>query len=193
MHTLVLGLLLFLGLHLVPAAPTLRGRLIGSLGPRAYKLAYSALAVIGIVLIVHGYREAHWLGRDNVELWTAPQSLRHLTLLLMLPALILLAAAYIPSRIRTYVKHPMLAAIFIWGLAHLLMRGDVASVMLFGGFLAYALVDRLSVTKRVASGPLGAAQGGPRGDVAAILVGGAAYTTMLLWAHGGIIGAPLLR
>lgn len=144
------------------------------------------------MLIVRGYRDAHGLEHGDVQLWIAPYFLRYLTLVLMLPAFIMLAAAYIPSRIRTYVKHPMLTAIIIWGFAHLLVRGDLASALLFGGFLAYGLIDRLSVMNRSAPGPLGAARGGLLGDVAAIAVGGVAYGATLLWLHAAMIGTPLL-
>ena len=116
-----------------------------------------------------------------------------LTLALMLVAFILLAAAYIPSRIRTAVKHPMLAAVKLWAFAHLLVRGDLASLLLFGSFLAYGVFDRISVKKRHALGPLGAAQGGLKGDIVVVAVGTVAYLLMLLFGHAYLIGVPLMR
>ena len=193
MLTLIFGLAAFVGLHLVPANPGLRADLRDRMGPSAYLLVFSVLSLVSLILIAMGYGEAHGLGRGNVQLWTPPLLMRHVTMLLMLPAFILLAAAYIPSRIRTAVKHPMLAAIKIWALAHLLVRGDLASLLLFGGLLAYAVFDRISVKKRGALGPLGAATGTPRGDVMAILIGGFAYAVMLLWGHNALIGVPIIR
>ena len=190
MPTLVLGLALFFGLHLVPAAPSLRTRLRDAIGPGTYKLAFSLISAVALVLIVTGYKAAHVLGDGNVPLWALPNSLRYVTPLLMLPAFILLAAAYIPSRIRSAAKHPMLAAIALWGFAHLLVRGDLASVLLFGGFLAFGVLDRISAERRKARGPLGVAQGGLRGDLAAIAVGTIAFAVMVLGLrHGGLISS----
>ena len=120
-----------------------------------------------------------------------PATLRPLTTLLMLPAFILLAAAYIPSRIRTAAKHPMLAGIALWALAHLLVRCDLASVLLFGGFLAFGLLNRISAERREARGPLGTVQGSVRGDIAAVVVGTIAFAAMVLWVHGAAFGVPL--
>lgn len=189
MPSLILGLLLFHGLHLVPAMPTLRARLRETMGPGIYKLAFSLISVAALVVIVKGYKAARSLGDGNVQLWDLPDWLRYVTPGLMLPAFILLAAAYIPSRIRTATKHPMLAAIALWGLAHLLVRGDLASVLLFGSFLAFGVLDRISVERREARGPLGKVQGGLRGDLAAIAVGAIAFAVMVLGLrHGALIG-----
>lgn len=193
MITLIAGLALFNGLHLVPTAPGLRSSLRDKMGPAGYLLTFSVVSLGALVLIAKGYGDAHGRGLGNVQLWFPPPFLRHITLALMLPAFILLAAAYIPSRIRTAVKHPMLAAIKIWALAHLLVRGDLASVLLFGSLLAFAVFDRISVKKRAALGPLGAAPGTLRGDLLAITVGGLAYALMVFWGHGALTGVPLLR
>jgi uncharacterized membrane protein len=104
----------------------------------------------------------------------------------------MLAAAYIPSRIRDILKHPMLTAIKAWALAHLIANGDGASLLLFGGFLAYAVYDRISVKRRAALGPLGDREGTLAGDVAAIAIGVAVFALMLLWGHQALIGVPIL-
>ena len=192
MPTLLLGLALFFGLHLVPAMPSVRTRFRDTMGPGLYKLGFSLISVVAIVLIIRGYRSAHWMGDGNTTLWVLPAALRPLTMLLMLPAFILLAAAYIPSRIRTGAKHPMLAGITLWALAHLLVRGDLASVLLFGGFLAFGVLNRLSAEKRGARGPLGAAHGTVRGDVTAVVVGTVAFAIMVFWLHGAAFGVPLM-
>jgi uncharacterized membrane protein len=193
MLTLLLGLVLFMGPHVLPASPNMRGFLRDRMGPSAYLLGFSIVSLVSLILIAKGYGDARLLGRDNPQLWQPPAFTRHIALGLMLPAFILLAAAYIPSRIRTAVKHPMLAAIKIWALAHLLVRGDLASVVLFGSFLAYAVFDRISVKRRNAYGPLGTTQGSLKGDIAAVLVGSAAYMAMYLVGHSALIGVALSR
>ena len=187
MTLLILGLILFLGVHLVPVATGLRERLVTALGQGGYMGLFSLISLAGLILIVWGFGQ-----RPFIALWDPPGWTRHVAFLLMLPALILLAAAYIPSRIRTAAKHPMLAAIKLWALAHLLANGDLGSLLLFGGFLAFGVIDRISVKRRSALGPLGERQGGLGGDLAAIGVGLAAYAFMLFWGHEHLIGVPLL-
>lgn len=190
MLKLLAGLALFHGLHLVPTMPKLRGKLQGIAGAGAYKIVFSIASVVSLILMVRGYKSAS-VSADNLQLWVPPVSLRMLTFILMWPALVLLVSAYVPSRIRSWAKHPMLAAIFLWALAHLIVRGDLAGVLLFGSFLAYSLIDMNSATKRAALGPLGAKSGGLRGDVIAVVVGSIAYFTLLFWLHGAISGMPL--
>jgi uncharacterized membrane protein len=190
MPILVAGLVVFLGLHLLPTVPEARAGIRDRVGHNAYQLVYSVLSLVGLILIIKGFGDLRGT-RADIQLWTPPAFGRHITMLLMWPAFILLAAAYIPSRIRTAAKHPMLAAIKLWAFAHLLVRGDLAGVLLFGSFLAYGVYDRISVKKRAALGPLGTAKGGLRGDVAAVAVGTVAYGLMVLWGHAYLIGVPL--
>jgi uncharacterized membrane protein len=134
----------------------------------------------------------------NPQLWVPPTWTRHVAYLLMLPAMILIVAAYVPSRIRDRARHPMLAAIKFWAFAHLLVRGDLAGVLLFGAFLAWAVVDRISVKRREAAGapalgPLGARTGTAQGDMIAIIVGLAVYAFMMIAGHAWLIGVPLTR
>lgn len=192
MLLLILGLLIFFAIHLLPLNAELRTGLIGRFGEPAYKVIFSLLSLIGSVLIVIGYGKLQVLPSKNPELWIPPTWTRYLAPLLMVPAMILLAAAYIPSSIRTATKHPMLAAIKLWAVAHLLANGDAGSVLLFGSFLAYAIVDRISMKQRHALGPLGDRKGARSGDVLAVIVGLAAYAALLLFAHQWLIGvAPL--
>jgi uncharacterized membrane protein len=188
---LILGLILFLGAHLVPTFPRTRAGLRLSLGENGYKGLFSIVSLIGLVLIVYGFgaaRTASW----NMVLWSPPVWTKHIAFLLMWPAFILLAATYIPSHIRDRAKHPMLASIKIWALAHLIANGDLAGVLLFGSFLAYGVYDRISVKERQAPGPLGAKSGGYLNDAMAVLVGTAAYVFMLLWGHAWLIGVRLI-
>lgn len=188
MTLLVLGLVLFLGIHSVPMLQGLRGQLRSAASPALYQVLFSLVSAVGLVLIVMGYGQMQGQGRLNPEIYTPPIWLRHVTLLLMWPAMILLVAAYVPSRIRTMAKHPMLAGVKLWAFAHLLANGDLASLILFGSFLAWAVVDRISVKKRAALGPLGAKTGGMTGDLISVAGGTAAYLILLLWAHKALIG-----
>ena len=190
---LIAGLIVFHGIHLLPTATSMRQRLRDTVGQGGYMLLFSAVSAVGLYLIVTGYGDARMLGRANPQLWSPPTWTRHIVFLLMALSFVLLAAAYIPSRIRTAVKHPMLAAVKIWAFAHLLVRGDLASVLLFGSFLAYGVYDRISVKKRAALGPLGTATGKSINDVYVVLLGLGAYALVLVWGHQVLIGVPLLR
>jgi uncharacterized membrane protein len=192
MLKLLVGLALFFSLHLVPTRPPLRARLVAGLGTTGYAGLFSLLSLGSLVLIFLGYGELQGLARANPQLWVPPTWTRHVAMLLMIPAMILLVAAYVPSRIRTAARHPMLAAVKLWALSHLLANGDLASVLLFGSFLAYAVYDRISVKQRGAAGPLGTAQGGPAHDAIVVVGGLALYALLLVWGHGKLTGVPLL-
>lgn len=192
MWMLIGGLVLFFAVHLVPTRPELRARIVGRIGSGPYMGLFALMSLVALVLIVLGYGQMQGLGRGNPQVWVPPAWSRHATMLLMLPAAILLVAAYVPSRIRTAVRHPMLAALMLWALGHLLANGDLASVLLFGSFLAYGVYDRVSAGQRAALGPLGRAEGGVTGDVATIAAGLALYAFLLLWGHRWLTGVPLL-
>ncbi|GAH13695.1 unnamed protein product, partial [marine sediment metagenome] len=113
------------------------------------------ISLIGFVLIVIGYGKMQVLAGKNPQIWVPPAWTTHIVLPLMIVSMILLVAANVPSNIKRIVKHPMLLGIKIWAFAHLLANGDLASMVLFGSFLAYAVFDRISVKRRVApAGPL---------------------------------------
>jgi len=192
MTYLVLGLALFFATHLLPMAPRLRERAKMLLPASTYQLIFSLLSAFALLLIVVGYGQMRGQTRLNPELWAPTHWLRHVTIILMLPAMILLVAAYVPSRIRSALKHPMLAAIILWAFGHLLAKGDFASVILFGSFLTWALIDRISVGQRNALGPLGARAGGLSGDLVAVGGGLAIYLIMIFWGHRWLIGVPVL-
>lgn len=191
MIVLVIGLIVFLGVHLVPTSPPARDGLVAKLGENGYKGAFSLASLLGFVLIVWGMAMARHSTADP-QLWTPPVWTRHLAFALMLPSFILLVAAYVPSRIRDMVKHPMLAAVKIWALAHLIANGDLAGLLLFGSFLAWAVYDRISVKRRGAKGPLGDRHaGGIANDGIVVLVGLIAYLAMFRWGHPLLLGIPL--
>jgi uncharacterized membrane protein len=153
---------------------------------------FALVSAVALVLIVFGYGQMQGLGRGNPELWAPPSWGRHATMVLMVPAMVLLVAAYVPSRIRTAVRHPMLAGVALWAFGHLLANGDLASVLLFGSFLAFAVYDMISATGRAALGPLGRAQGSAAGDGAAIAGGLALFALLLFWGHRLLTGVPLV-
>jgi len=192
MWMLVSGLALFFVAHLVPTFPDVRTRLVGMMGRGPYAGLFSLVSLVSLVLVVWGYGAMQGLGRANPQLWISPAWVKHVTMLLMLPALILLVAAYTPSRIRSVVRHPMLTAVLVWSFSHLLVNGDLASVILFGSFLAYAVYDIVSVSQRTALGPLGTTPGDVVGDVIAIAGGVALYALLLFWGHQKLTGVPLL-
>lgn len=189
MALLLLGLLLFLGAHSVQIfAPGSRDALIARFGEGGYKGLYSVVAAIGLVLIVVGYGAAR---EAPVILYDPPTATRHIALLLMLPVFPLLLAAYLPGRIKAAAKHPMLLAVKVWALAHLLANGTLADLLLFAGFLAWAVLDRISVKRR----PRGAAVGAPAGRFNdAIAVGGGLllYAAFVGGLHRALFGVSPL-
>lgn len=189
---LVLGLLLFFLAHLAPTRTDLRHGLVERFGLNGYKAVLSVISIVGLVLIVVGFGKLQVMPGKNPELWTPPVWTRHIAFLLMLPAMILFVAAEVPSRIRTAVKHPMLAGIKIWAAAHLLANGDLASALLFGSFLAYAVYDRISVKQRLVAPRPGPSSGGLRNDVIVVGAGVALYVFMLTIGHSWLIRVPLL-
>ena len=193
MLLLGLGLALFFTLHLLPTAPAVRDGLKARVGDGAYMALFSVASLVALALIVYGYQKLQLHPGKNPVLWTPPTWTKHIAFALMLPACIFLVAAYVPSRIRTTLKHPMLIAIKTWALAHLLVNGDLAGVVLFTSFLLYAVYDRISLKSRTDGfGPLGRAKGGLSGDIIAVVGGLAFYTFMMVWGHAHLIGKALI-
>jgi uncharacterized membrane protein len=189
MHVLLAGLILFLGVHSISIiAPAARDRWAAAMGPNLWRALYSVLSLIGFVLLVRGYAAARL---DPVVLYAPPGWTRHVVMLLMLPVFVMLFAAYLPGRIKTTLKHPMLAAVKLWAVAHLLANGMLADVLLFGGFLAWAVLDRISMKRRVQR-PLSAAPPSRWNDLAAVVLGLVAYVAFILWLHPRLIGVPVL-
>ena len=192
MIVLLLGLVVFLGVHSVSiAAPGWRSAQIARRGERAWKGVYSVAAGIGLALLIVGYGMAR---PEPVVLYTPPVALRHLALLVMLPVFPLLFAAYLPGRLSRAVKHPMLLAVKFWATAHLLANGTLADVLLFGAFLAWAVADRISVKRRTPdeAHAVPGAPPGPMNDLIAIAGGLAVYAVTILWAHRWLIGVSPL-
>src|SRR5258708_9762123 len=191
MLLLIVGLVLFLGVHSVAiVAPTLRARAIDRLGEGAWKGLYALVSLAGFVLICYGFGLAR---QAPVILYSPPAWLRYVALILMLPVFPLTLAAYLPGRIKTAAKHPMLAAVKFWAFAHLLANGMLADGLLFGGFLAWAVVDRISLKRRSTPQPLPAPPPPPSNDAIALVLGLAIYALLIGWAHARLFWvSPLL-
>ncbi len=185
MTIFILGLVVFFGAHLFTAfARGPRAALVAKLGAMPYKGLYSLVSLAGFILIIIG-----WRGADASILYVTPAWTRHIAYLLVLLAFILLAAAYIPAgKIAAAAKHPMLAGVKLWAFAHLLVNGEVRSVILFGAFLAYGVIDRIAVKKRGEAGPVA---GSTMNDVIAVIVGAGVYAAIAFWAHQYIAGVAL--
>jgi uncharacterized membrane protein len=186
---MILGLVLFLGVHTLTTQRKLRARLVASMGEGGYKIGYALVSVAGLVLIVWGF--AHYRATGMWEVWTPPKALKHLTVALMLPAVILVVAAYIRGRIYTVVKHPMLTGVKLWAAAHLIANGDLGSIILFGSFLAWAVFDRISLKRRADPGAPPIPVGGPANDLIAVAVGIVAYLALGFAFHPVVIGVPV--
>jgi uncharacterized membrane protein len=188
MSLLIVGLIIFLGIHSIAIfAPGLRERVRSRLGEGPWKGLYSLISLLGFAFIIFGFGLAR---QSPVVLYTPPQWLRHVTLLIMLPVFPLLIAAYLPGRIKTAAKHPLLAAVKFWALAHLLANGMLADVLLFGGFLAWAVLDRISLKRRPQN--LRTAPAGRFNDAIAIVAGLALYALFIGWAHARLFGVSPL-
>ena len=187
---MILGLALFFGVHGVTTQRDLRARLIAVRGEAAYKIGYSLVSALGLVLIVWGF--GHYRATGWIDVWYPPKAMKHITLALMLPAVILVVASYLRGRIYATLKHPMLAGIKLWGAAHLLANGDLGSIILFGSFLAWAVYDRISLKHRSDAGAPPIPVGGPGNDLIAIAVGIVAYLALAFAFHPVVIGVPVV-
>ena len=185
MAVLIVGLVLMLGVHSIKVlAPGWRGAALARLGEGPYKGLYSLVSLLGLVLVVWGFARA-W--EAPVFVYTPPAWGRHLTMALMIPALILLFASLLPAGgIKRYVRHPLLTATMLWALAHLIANGDLAGVVLFGAILAWAVIDRLAQPSKsnaeAADGKFG------KGDFAAVLAGIVLYIVLVAGLHYWLFG-----
>jgi uncharacterized membrane protein len=185
MNAFIAGLLLFFGTHSISiVAGPARDRLVARMGANAWRGLYSLLAIAGFVLLLKGYGE---LRQAGTLLYAPPAWMHHVTATLMLPVFPLLLAAYLPGRIRTAARHPMLAATKLWAFAHLLSNGSLADVLLFGSFLAWAVADRISLKRRVQR-PISTLPSAPWNDAIAVIGGLAMYAAFVLQLHRLLIG-----
>ena len=193
MTLLLLGIVIFLGMHLVRVvAPGLRASVIERQGKGAWMGSYAVISLVGLLLIIYGFGEARAV---TGMLYNPPVFLKHIALLLMLLAFICLAAGFLPAgRIAVALKHPQILSIKIWALAHLLANGETSSVLLFGSFLAWAVILRISLKRRERAGekvlPVFRSTSN---DLLAVVIGVVAYGLFVWKLHAWLIGvAPIV-
>jgi uncharacterized membrane protein len=185
MGILIAGLILFLGIHSVSIVNyPWRSRVAGRIGEWPWKGIHSVVALVGLVLIVWGYGLAR---QHPLHVYEPATWMRHITLLLMVPVFPMLLAAYLPGRIQSALKHPMLAAVKLWAAAHLIANGTLPDIILFGSFLVWAVADRISLKHRVQRFVPGAPPSSAN-DAIAVVGGLLLYVAFILGVHKWLIG-----
>lgn len=186
MELLAAGLILFFGTHLIPSIPGMKSALTKMVGAKGYRPVFALLSFAGLVLIVLGYQDKPI---QVLHEWYAPHWARHLMMLAMLVAFILLPAAHMKTNIKRYTRHPMLWGIAIWSGMHLWLNGDHASILLFGSFLAYSLFAMFTgnmrgAKKQTKKVPL-------KNDIIVVVAGGVAYIAVA-FSHQWIAGVSIM-
>ena len=188
---MIAGLALFFGAHLFA---TFRARtpdrdIRRKMGYGPYMGLFSLVTIAGVALIAFGYDAM----RPAYIVWSPPAALKHINILIQLFAFIILFAAYTPTgRIKKTLKHPMLVGVKLWSAGHLLANGELNSIILFGSFLAYAVIDRIALKKRGDNGPSPVEETSLAGDVLAILIGIGFWLALLLWLHPVLFGVAAM-
>ena len=193
MTLLIAGLVLFIVTHLLrPFAPGLRNAGIAALGRPVWMSLHGIVSLASLVLIAYGFVDARENG--GTMLYYPPTFMAHIALTLMLIASICLVAGFLPAgHIRARLKFPVLVAIKIWALAHLLANGESYSVLTFATILAWAVILRITLKKRIAAGetrlPVFVSA---KYDLISVVVGLALYAAIVLKLHEWLIGvAPM--
>lgn len=188
MSLLILGLIVFIGVHLVPVMTGLRRSLVQEIGETGVKMVVTIISVVGLALIVYGYGAARAAG--PMILWDPPVWTRHIAATLMIPVMILWVAAYAPvGRIKPAVKHPMILAVKIWAFAHLVANGTAPDLALFGAFLAWGVVDRISLKRRdLAAGGARLVAGPVQNDLIAVIGGLVLWAAFAFYLHEWLFG-----
>ena len=187
---LIVGLAVFLATHVFVSFREARASVIERVGLSLYRTLFAIVSLVGLALIIWGY--AQYRAHDLIQLWSPPAFMRHITIGLVFFAAIFIVAAFFPSHIKTRLKHPMLAGVKAWALAHLLSSGDLGSVLLFGTFLAWGVYARIAAKRR---GDIGAAAtpapDGWTSDVIVVALGTAIFLALGFWFHPYVIGVPV--
>jgi uncharacterized membrane protein len=186
---LIIGLVVFIAAHVFVTQRKARAALIARIGLIPYRALFSLVAIVALGLIVWGF--GHYLHAEYQPVWTPPTWMRHVTVALVWPAIILMTAAYIRGDIYRKLKHPFLAGIKLWAFAHLLSNGDLGGIILFGSILAWAVFDRISLKHRTDAGAPVIPVGGRRNDVIAVIVGTLLYLALGFFFHPLFIGIPV--
>ena len=187
MAYLILGLVLFLGMHSVRIfADAWRAQTIARVGEKAFKGGYTVLSLLGFVLIVWGFGMAREM---PTVLWTPPHGMRHGAALFNMVAFVFLMAAYVPRNgIKARVHHPMVLAVKTWAFAHLISNGNLAHVVLFGAFLVWAVLDFISARRRDRAQGIQYPAGTASATFLTVLLGVVVSAVFAMWLHGLLIG-----
>ena len=191
MEMLLVGLLIFLGVHVLPLLfPRWRTRQVERIGERAWKGLFALVALAGLVLVCVGFARARQLA---LVVYAPPVALAHLTALFTLIAFVLVAAAYVPrNHLKAALGHPMLLGVVVWASGHLLAIGMLRDVVLFGAFLAWALLMAIWLRQRDRLAGVVYPAGTLRGDIVAVVVGIVAWAIVAFWLHRWLIGVDPL-
>ncbi|WP_025660433.1 NnrU family protein [Rhizobium sp. IBUN] len=193
MTLLIVGIIIFLGLHLIRViAPGFRQSMIDSLGENGWKLAYSIVSILALILLIYGFGQARQV---TGLLYTPPVWMAHITLTLMLLAMICLVASLLPAGyIAVKAKHPMVLSVKIWAFSHLLANGETSSVLLFGAFLAWGVILRIALKRRERAGELTLRPFvSGKYDLYAVIIGAIAWALITFNLHELLIGvAPIV-
>jgi uncharacterized membrane protein len=187
---LMVGLAAFLGAHSFVSFRTPRAAALDRLGAW-YWIVFTVVSLAGVILIGWGfalYRADGW-----IDVWHPPDFARHIAWVLMWPSIVLVTATYLPGHIKRWAKHPMLAGVKLWALAHLISNGDLGSIILFGAFLVWAGYARVATVKREAAGEITSVtyEPGWTNDLVAVLLGTFIYFALGYTFHPAIIGVPV--
>ncbi|WP_249975873.1 NnrU family protein [Vreelandella olivaria] len=190
MAVMILGLLIFLGSHSVRIfAENWRQQQIAKLGQNTWKLAFSVVSVIGLAIAIYGFGQ---MRLNPVYVWFPPIGLRHAVALLMLPAFIMLVAAYVPGNaIKAKLGHPMMLAVKVWALAHLLVNGRLGDIIFFAAFLVWAILAFKTAKKRDRLNPPIVVATSIPATVTTVVIGLGAYVLFAFYLHTLIIGVPV--
>jgi uncharacterized membrane protein len=185
LSVLILGLLVFLATHVFVTMRETRSAAIARVGMNAYRALFSIVSLVSLALIIWGYRNTPW-----IQVWSPPAFMRHITIGLMLLASIALVAYFIPSHIKAWLKHPLLVAAKTWAFAHLLVNGDLGSIVMFGVFLAWGVYARIAANKRGDQG-FTTLPAGWTNDIIVVLLGIVIYLALGYAFHPMVIGVPV--
>lgn len=189
MALLIIGLVLFLGMHMVRIlAPEFRNNMIARMGNGGWQISYTVVSILGIVLIVYGYGSYRWNGP---VIYQTPFWMGHITVLLMAVSFVLIVSGNIPATgyIKARMKNPMLIGVKVWAVAHLLANGDLASIIMFGSFLAWAIFAVIAIKRRGGESPV-ASSAMP--DYLSLAIGLTLWAVFGYWLHAWLIGVPAI-
>ncbi len=188
MAIFIIGILLFLGVHSISIInEPWRNRMVDTIGQWPWKALYGLAALAGLVVLIYGYGSIRY---DAAVIYDPPGWLKHLSIFALAPVFPLLLAAYLPGRIKSTARHPMLLAVQIWAFAHLLANGSLADVPLFGSFLGWAVWDRISLKHRQERAIPGAPPSGAN-DIIAVVGGLGLYLGFVVWFHEMFVGVSV--